>query len=257
MWFRGISIAGLLLAVGCGGATKQPPLPRPSPDPLLKKLKAQNTAVKSYVAESTMDFWTGDERIRATVLVMGKVGSKIRFNALNPDGGSTAVDLACDGEAFRFVDYNKNCFLEGPCNKRSVAQLLRIELHPDEFRHLVFGGAPLLPTSNAQVVWDEKLGKETLVLRNSNLVQTLVLELNGDSVDILQSTTKELDQTTWELTHKEFENQQGFRAPKKGRISQPNVDSDLIVSWSERKLNPTLPDSSFELEIPAGLPLCQ
>ena len=66
----------------------------------------------------------------------------MRFAALSPAGGSTIVEMACDGTNYVYVNYQNNCALTGPCNAQSVAMFFGIELEPDDFLHLALGTPP-------------------------------------------------------------------------------------------------------------------
>jgi len=197
--------------------------------------------------------------------VMGERGSKIRMNALDPAGGTTLADLACDGTNFAFVDFQNECQLTGPCTDDSIAALLRVRLSPDDFVLLALGQPPVLPgPSKSAVTWNASRGAEILErIASDGRKQRLVLDGRaGPRWDVVEATTWSADgKIDWKLTQKDFAPLTGpggatLRAARKLRFEQPAAKADLIVEWDERALNPTLAADKFHIDIPAGLTEC-
>ena len=250
----------------CAGQRFERRYPQPTVEQLLAHVEKSGAQARSYVAESTMDYWVGDQRIRATVYAMGERGSKVRFNAINPATDTTAADLACNGQGFAFLDYEHNCQLSGVCDRRAISQLLRVSMEPDDFLLLSVGGAPIIPQPTGTVRWDEKRGAEVLELVSPDRAwrQTLVLDGRGGpgQWDVVESVVRDAQgQIDWKLENKNFREVKSadgavFRVPGASHFEQPRQKADLQVRWKERKLNPTLEPSKFELTLPAGLPRC-
>src|SRR5690606_37349224 len=112
-------VSAIALAAGCpnGGRGAKQPYATPEASALVAHVQKTGEQARSYFGESTMDYWVGGERVKATVYVMGERGAKIRFNAINPASNTTSADLACDGTEFQFVDYDNNCQLTGICDR--------------------------------------------------------------------------------------------------------------------------------------------
>ncbi|HKE16366.1 MAG TPA: hypothetical protein VKB80_15940, partial [Kofleriaceae bacterium] len=87
----------------CTHQTIPRPYAAPTVEQLLAHVRESGEAARSYNAESTMDYWVGDQRIKATVLVMGERGAKVFFKAMNPATDTAAADLVCNGQSFVFV----------------------------------------------------------------------------------------------------------------------------------------------------------
>lgn len=254
----------LLLALSaCSGSARHTrPYAKPELTQLLTELKARQGQAHSFMAESRMEYWVNDERVKPTVLVMGERGAQVRFNALLPDG-SVAADLACNGADFRFVDYNNNCHLTGPCNKDSIGKLLRVSLEPDDFLLLAIGQAPLIADPSGTVRWDAKAGHEVLDLHSADGLwkQQIVLDGSEQRWDILSSTVWNTEgKVEWKLSNKEFSDQtsedgKSMRVPSKTRFEQPQAKAELSIRWIERQINPELSSDKFDLEIPP-IPRC-
>jgi len=255
-----------LLCLACCGGTKivKRPYAEPSVDVIFSYLAKQGAQGQSYRAESVMDYWVDDERVKGTVLMMGKRGAKARFNALNPTGDMVAVDMACNGDTFRYVNYNENCVLEGPCNKDSIAQLLRVSLRPDDFLLLAIGATPLISHAEKTLSWDEKSGREVLLLKSHDgWTQKITLGGKEGAWTVVSSHVKDpKGKTEWHLENKGIRSFKGedaktYLVPTKTRFKQPKYKADLLVIWNERRIGAALGDEKFQLELPGGLSTCQ
>jgi hypothetical protein len=253
---------------GCS-CTRHKPVTRSYPEPSTEEILAHLADVqrhaRSFQAESVMDYWVGDKRIKATVLLMGRKGARVRINALNPTGDNVAADLACDGIGFEYIDYNNNCQLSGLCTKRSIAELLRISLEPDDFLLMVMGTAPVIADAQGTVTWDERHGREIveLVAPDNRFTQTIVLDGRDRTWDVLSSEVRDVrGNVLWRLRNKGFEalrTQDGrtFRVPEKSQLEQPQDKADLLVQWKKRVFNLDIETAKFDMEIPPGLPSCR
>lgn len=218
---------------------------------------------QSFRAESVMDYWVGKDKVKGTVWVMGKVGARLRFNAINPDAGSTAVDLACDGTSFQYIDYHNNCQLTGPCTRDAIRQLLGVSLEPDDFLLLAIGSTPVIgPSPRAKVEWDAERGAWKLSLVSSDDMWQQTIYFSHPEHDILESEVRDArGQVEWRLTNKGFKTVKGaggetFRVPERTRFEKPKEKADLIVRWKQRDLNLELGADKFTMSIPPGLPRC-
>jgi hypothetical protein len=258
------SAVALGLGSGCNGRRVERPYPAPKLGELLAALLAREAAVTSFRAESVMDYWVGDERVKGDVYLMGKAGSRLRFNALNATGGNVAVDLACDGFDYQLIDYNHNCQRAGACNSDAIAGLLRVRLEPRDFFRLAVGSVPLLEAATAELSWDAEDAVERIVLTASD-GRTQVIELDGRDRrwDVVASTRRdEHGAIEWTLRNKGFHVITGeggamVRVPDKTRFQQPRERADLVIDWRAMRVNPPLDDAKFRLEIPLGLPPCR
>jgi hypothetical protein len=251
---------------GCRGGNIARPYPQPSAEALLQFLADKHDKARSFQVESVMDYWVGGERVKGTVLLMGEKGARVRINALNPTGDNVAADLACDGQDFRFIDYNGDCQLTGPCTRDSIAQLLRVSLEPDDFLLLVMGATPIIDHTQAALEWDARRGHEVLTLRaqGSGLTQTIALAGRTDEGrwDLVSSVVRdETGRELWNLQNKDFRTVKAadgaiFRVPGKTQFKQPQEKADLLVRWRRHTLNPELDAARFAMEIPPGLPRC-
>ncbi|MBT8492417.1 MAG: hypothetical protein KJO07_05120 [Deltaproteobacteria bacterium] len=251
-------------ACGCFSSAVKRPYPAPAKDSVVAKLKQRNDQMKSFRAESVMDYRVGGERVKGTVLIAGEKGARIRFNAENPTGGNVAVDLACDGFGFKYINYNENCQLTGTCSENAIANLLRVKLPPDEFMLMAVGGIPIIEHKDAELKWLAKAGRERLTLEGVDGSKEII-ELSGNKDqrwDVVMA--KKLDprgRIEWKIKNKDFktkkaEDGSSFRVPGKSLFEQPLAKADLLVEWKKRELNLDLPDQIFDMEIPEGLPIC-
>ena len=268
-----LACAALVAAVwssvsGCGCTHQTIPrsYPAPTVEQLLAHVRESGEAARSYNAESTMDYWVGDQRIKATVLVMGERGAKVFFKAMNPATDTAAADLVCNGQSFVFVDYEHSCHLGGQCDRRAIGQLLRVSMEPDDFLLLATGSVPLIPKPTGTVRWDQERGAEVVDLVSPDRAwrQTLVLDgRNGEGKwDVIESVVRDgQGAVDWKVQNKSFRPLRAadgkiIRVPNATHFEQPKQKADLQVRWKERTLNGTLNQAAFQREAPAGLQEC-
>jgi hypothetical protein len=228
------------------------------------KLTAQRDARKGFTGESVMDYWLGKNRVKTSVYAMGEVGAKVRFNGLSPAGGSVLLDLACDGTGFKLVDSQNNCTLSGVCDRNSIAQLLHIQLAPDDFLHLALGTPPPLANPTGSVTWDAANGLERVEMTGPEGTQKLAIDTRDGHWDVVSSELVGSDgKTVWAVDNSDFQDVDDDathgkqRVPGKSRFKSPGQDADVLVEWKQLKVNPTIDDAKFAVVVPAGLPTCQ
>jgi hypothetical protein len=258
---------GLALAMAaCGGGDiKRPYSPAPAPTELVSHVEEVRANAESFRSESTMDYWVKKDRVKGTVLLLGKPGSRLRFNAENPTGGNVAVDLACDGIGYKMIDYNNNCQLTGPCTRDTIAGFLNVELEPDDFYTLAIGSTPLIPNPTGKVTWDSNVGHEKLALKSGDGMWSQVIVLDGKEHrwDVLSSVVYDRrGNVEWKLENKGFREVKGadgkvFRVPRKTKFVQPKRKADLLVTWKQHDFNVELGPEKFDMQIPEGLAYCQ
>ncbi len=258
-----VSLA-LLLACGCPKGSTKRAYPEPKVEELLGRLATTRARLTSFSAETLMDYWMNDERVKGTVLVMGTTGSKVRINALSPAGNDTIADLACDGQRYAFVDKNKNCQLAGACSRETIASLFGVALAPDDFVQLAVGATPVIAGATGTLRWDAKAGREVLELTgDGGRTQTLVLDARDGRADVISSEVKTADGAQeWRIDNTDFRsvddaNRVPFRVPGKSRFRSPGEKADLLVVWKERALNLVLDDGKFVMELDPGVPSCR
>jgi hypothetical protein len=255
-------VAVLAACAGCpnGNTGKPRPYTEPKVDEILAKLSKQSASRTSFSGESKMDYWMGDQRMKGDVLVMGTAGKKVRFNALSPAGGDVILDMACGGTNFAYVDKQNNCQLSGPCDRNSIATMLRIQLDPEDFLHLALGTPPILAGATGETTWDGSY--EKLSLKSAEGTQTLTLDLRQGRLDVIDSEVKDpTGKVVWSVRNTEFDvapdaNQGEHRLPTKTQFKSPGQKADLVVEWGQRTINPTIDDAKFVVTVPDGLPRC-
>lgn len=256
-------LAALLLAACPGKGSFKQPSSATTVEQVVAKLDAARKVRTSFKVQTLMDYWLGKDRAKGTVWVMGTAAKQVRFNALKPSG-DVLVDMACDGSNFTFVDFQNNCQLAGPCNKQSIAALLRVELEPEDFHHMAQGIPPVMAGAKGTVTWDASKGYERVKLEGPEGVQNLVIDARGENFDVLSADLTAPDgKLRWSLENTDFrviedDNKVKHRVPGKTRFKSPQENADLLVEWKddERAINLALDAGKFNVPIPAGLPSC-
>jgi hypothetical protein len=258
------SVLAVCLACGCpqkGTAPKPPGAAGAPATDVIARLTKLRAARSSFTAESVMDYWLGKDRVKGTVLVMGTAQRQVRFNALSPQGGGVLADMSCNGTDFAYVDFQNNCQLTGPCTRSSIAQLLRVELEPDDFFSLALGVVPIHPEATGTVERDGK-GQERVALDSPAGKQTIVIDARDGRSDVLSSQLVGPDgKIVWSIENTDFQTVKDARSiehrlPGKTRFRSPRQEADLLVDWKERAVNVSIDPAKFHVNVPVGLAAC-
>ena len=172
--------------------------------------------------------------------------------------------MACDGTNFAYVDMQNNCQLTGPCNRQSIATLLRVELEPEDFLHLALGNRRRCSaTRQGTVTWDGKTGHERVTLTGPTGTQTIVIDAARRPERRVESELKDA-RRQGDVVGRERRLRRRSRTQPgastacrtKTRFKSPQENADLLVEWGERTVNPTIDDAKFTVQVPPGLPTC-
>lgn len=254
---RALVSAGVIALVSCGprGGAKNP-RPDLTVDVVVAELAKAREALTSFRGESVMDYWVSGQRMKGEVLVMGQVGKLMRFAALSPAGGSTLVEMACDGTNFVYLNYQENCALTGPCDAQSVAMFFGIELEPDAFLHLALGTPPTVANPTGTVTWDSSRGVHRVELSSSEGTQKLAIDTKPAHWEVRETELV----GRWSVANTDFRKVPGSgerRIPGKIRFRSPAQSQDLLVDWGEQfEVNVELPKQNFTMQVPEGLATC-
>ncbi len=244
--------------------------PKPLTTTLVTHLQTVEKTANSFRATTTMEYWDAGDRIKGSVLLMGKKGRLLRINALNPSGNDVATDLACDGNQYFLVDKNNNCVLSGPCDRFAVSNLLGINVEPDDLLRFVSGGVPL-PTNIVTMSssWNEKRRTETVVMQSDEGWSQIVdLQRRKNGWAVVRIERKKADNSTlWSVDNKDFsvreiphsnspEEPFMLLVPGRTKLVQNNPKAILQIRWNKIDINQELDNTKFSFPLPQGLPFC-
>jgi hypothetical protein len=259
-----IALLGVTACSGGNGSKGnfKPPPTMPTAKDVVAKLTATAKARTSFSAETLMEYWLGEQRLKGDVYVMGTDQRQVRFNAMDP-AGLLIADMGCNGQDFAFKDQRNNCHLTGPCSKQSIARFLRVELEPEDFLHFALGTPPVDPNADGKVEWDGKHGHLKATLTSPAGTQKVTIDMRDNHQwDVLSSELVDASgATVWSIEQSKFtafKDDKGteHRLPGVTHFKSPRQKADLTVEWKDRVVNPTLAPAKFVVPIPAGIPVC-
>lgn len=244
-----------LVLLLCGCPTALPPVERPYPPPsaeqLLQALKTRSDKLSSLRAEARADQLMQGQRVKVTVNLLVARGGKLRLEVESPFGGAVAT-LVTDGNEFQLLDTRNNRFLVGPAEPCNVARLAGVELPPEQILSVLSGAAPVEGTPTG-VDWDKTHGGRDILSLRTPDGGSETLWLSNRVWDVAAAERKDASgKTLWKIEHDEFEEDGGFRLPKRSSIVQPGRKADLHLRWRDRQPNVPIRDGLFHLE-PGGL----
>jgi hypothetical protein len=258
---RALLGAALLSIACCGSKGPKNPHPELTVPAVISELAKGREALTSFTGESTMDYWVSGQRMRGDVLVMGKIGKFVRFAALSPAGGSTLAEMACDGTNFVYVDYQNNCALTGPCDASSVAMFFGIPLEPDDFLHLALGTTPVIgDDATGTITWDGGAKLHRVELKAGAGTQKIGINTSPANWDVVSTELVGSDgKQRWSVANTDFRKVEGSgerRVPAKTRFKSSAQNQDLLVDWTDMKVNVDPASTKFTIQVPTGLGTC-
>ena len=247
----------VLGVAACGGAHVKRGYPEPRAEEIQAWLTGVRQRVSSLNAVTRSDVRIGKQRAKVEVDILAAWGGKLRFMAMQPQGGM-AADLASDGVGYCFLDANRSpngCGDCGPATPANVGRIVRIVMPPDDVVTFLLGSTPLIAGATAKVSWEEDGGHEVLTLVSADRVQRVVLDGVQHRWDVLESELKDRQgNLVWRVRHKDYHPVGGVRMPGKSFFEQPS--DNVLIEWKEQKLNEPLRPEQFKLALPPGLPPC-
>jgi hypothetical protein len=242
----------ILMMAGCPTPPVQRPYPPPKAGELLAALSARRDKLGSLRAEGRADeMGQGAERVKVTINVLVQNGGRLRLEAESPLGGAVAT-LVTDGQQFQFLDARNNRFLVGRAEPCNVARLVGVELAPEQVMSVLSGSAPIEGEPSG-VSWDEtKGGRDVLELKTPDGGSEKIF-LTNKAWDVAAAERKDSSgKTLWRVEHEDFQDNGGFRLPKRTWVDQPTRKADVRIRWRDQEPNAQVKEGVFHLE-PGGL----
>ena len=253
-WWGLFGLAALLLLRGSSCTHIARPYPPPKAGELVSTLRARAQQVRSLRAETRMSHRSEQGKVKATVRLMARRGGELRCDAVTPFD-TPLMTLVVSGGQFGLVDADKNRYFHGPATPCNIARLLQVSLAPDDILTVLGGGVPIIEHKSARLDWDDRQGAEVLTLGGDELEQTIRLDGNDRTFDLLLSEVR--DRSGGVVLRIEPEGHRlvsGLRAPRGIKVSQPQRKAELELAFKQEELNIDLPASAFELPGAGGLP---
>lgn len=247
-----LSVLVLLRAGSCLRIER--PYPPPTAEALLAAVQAHTRAVNTMRAEARMTHTDPKQKLKATVRMMARRVSDLRFDLVSPFDTPIAT-LVCHDGRFALVDAQKNRHYHGPASPCNLARLLQVHLPAAEVLTLLTGGAPLIAHDKRSVTWDERAGVEELRLSSSTLEQIIRLDGTKRRWNILSLEIRtRRGETILRSGATDYRAVAGIELPKRIRLEQPMRSTTLELDFKHQEINLALPAVAFELPTASGLP---
>jgi hypothetical protein len=281
------SVAGLAWALlcGCAGA---PPSRFPSADVALSRMHASYACSRGVRAESKIDYFGENGRVRGNVYYLAALPNRLRFDVYSPFG-ITLATLTSDGRDFAFFDLRRKVFQYGPANTCNVARFTRVPVPPHALAQLLRGEAPVLrhDPENASIDWESSFlgsGRYVVSIRSTRSASERI-ELVPRPEDWNRPFAEQrvrvlkvaVEQQGYELYSAELVDHRAAKTappsvdpdgllppvppsgpacdaevPGRIRLEVPDTKQDLILRNDRVHHNPPLEPASFRQTAPAG-----
>lgn len=230
------------------------PYPPPKASQVVSALLARGQRVTTLRGETRMSHASEQGKVKGTVRLMAAAGGKLRFDLASPFDTPLAT-LITDGQSFSLVDAQKGRHYHGPASPCNVGRMLQLVLSADDVRTILGGSTPVISHDKATLTWDARDGAEVLTLQGTGMTQTIRLDGNDRSWDLLQAEIKGPDGKIllW-LEASGWHKLGGLRMPRTLHIKQPRHGAELWVTYRKTEINLELPAAAFILQEAQGLP---
>jgi hypothetical protein len=251
-------LAVLLLLVGC---RPQKPVERPYAPPRMEDAVAALSAHAAHLTSlrdlsTRVELKQGKNHGKMSVKMLIARGGQLRFEASAPVVGDIAV-LVSDGQTFSMNDQRNHQFVTGAARGCAIAQLIGIDLEPDEVVGALLGGAPGLDGKPVRIDWDKTHGgREVLTLEEPDgSHEKLFLDGREGRWDLLGAErTDAKGGLVWRIDHEDWHDVGGaLRLPKRTHVMRPNAE--VWIRWKDQEPNVEPPEGVFTLPPPPGIPV--
>ncbi len=247
--------ASLLMSLsllGCPGRHVRPDDYTADPAPLFAALQRRADAVQSLTASLKLEVWRGGERVRLRQLVALRRPDSLRIDSLSPFDQPLST-LVTDGQTLRIYSLEEKRFYVGAATARSLARLVPVRLEPSELVELMRGGVPLGRHSEARVAWDDELGWYQLDLVGPQERRQVHFEPSHLRVVSLRAWSG--DTLRYSVRFGDYDGEDDASLPGRLRLEAPAEEVRVDIRVEDVRKNPELPDQTFTLEVPRGVPV--
>lgn len=249
-----LAVASLTLLRAGSCARIERPYAPPKASQVVSEVLARGQRVRTLRGETRVSHASEQGKVKGTVRLMASAGGKLRFDLASPFDTPLAT-LVTDGREFSLVDAQQGRHYHGPASPCNVGRMLQLVLSADDVRTILGGSTPVIAHDSASVAWDARDGAEVLTLKGKGMTQTIRLDGNDRSWDLLNAEIKDpdgkvllwLEATGWRTLG-------GLRMPKALHIKQPRHGAELWLTYRKLEINLELPAVAFMLQESRGLP---
>ncbi len=257
---RAVLPAVALVAIlgACGG--RQVPEPDDAledPGALVDALWSRLDGIERGRIRADVEVFAGPTRGRGRQAVLFEAPDRVRIETISPFDTTLSVLVVRDGE-LRFYDLQATTFYVGAATAQNLLALAPVPLEPDDVVRVLAGSPPLreLQESSTHMTlrWNRRAGGYTL---------TAALEDGGRmELDVQHGTWVMLgarrfdasDTLLVDLRAGAFEDAgDGVVVPGRIRVRLPEDRVDVELNVERYDVNPSLPATMFELEVPRGV----
>jgi len=198
-------------------------------------MRATDACSRGVQAESKVDYFGEQGRVRGSTLFVASRPERLRFDVFSPFG-VTLSTLTSDGKDFSLLDVTGKTFWAGPASECNVARFLRVPVPPHAMVSLLLGEAPVLAhdPDAATLAWES--GAYVLRIQSSHGASEMIrLEPRPEDWEIPWSEQRvrvrevRVVQQTIELYRVELDSFETARTAKP-RVDPDGIDPDIPPS---------------------------
>lgn len=239
-----------LLAGGCATLKPAGPgLPALTAADLQRLLAERREALHSLRSEASIAVSSPERSGKARQFLMAERPDRLRVEVFSPFGVAFVLATA-QGDLAAYVR-EENRVYRGAATPENLARYTALDLHVADVVDVLLGGPPQRVVRSASVFAEASTG--LLRLRQETEGGAQVVLFGGEP--LLPAEVQELDADgalLWRANFGEYRSVGGVAVPTHIGVEVPSAEESLEVTLSEPEANPSLPESLFVLQTPAG-----
>jgi len=279
---RHCALALALSVTACG---RPPPASRfPSAEAAIARMRATYECSRGIKGEAKLTYFGDGGRVRGSVLYLGELPERVRFDVISPFG-ATISTLTADGENFALYDLREKQFLHGPANTCNLSRFTRVPIPPHALVQLLRGEAPVLVHTPASATIDWESGRYVVRIPSKHQAREEIhlepvgedfgLDWTKQRVRVLRVLIEQADVVLYRADLADHRARRTSRAlvdpdgidppilpsgpecraevPSRIRLEVPGSGQELILANVEVVHNPPLAPGVFEQRPPGGV----
>ncbi|MBF0529553.1 MAG: DUF4292 domain-containing protein [Deltaproteobacteria bacterium] len=250
-----LAVCGL---VACATGPDKGSQGAPTTDELINRIRAESASLKTFAGRGSIKINDRERQHYFEVMVAAAQPDRLRLQAFDFIG-RPILTIITGGDQLRYLDYRQAKLVYGQATPENLRRMLPVAMQVPELVGIL-SGIPIVPVhERAEVNLDRTTGPETwiwsLFLPGGKWVDRFRLT-RADNL-IRQVDRGPVDgQSVLRLEYGNFKpvsETDGRQTPYHVSAADLKTQTELIIDYTEVKINPSLPEGLFTLPAPPGV----
>lgn len=257
LWKGGLLIFSVSLLSSCAFLLPgRVPREIHSSDDLLQKVRARNSQIQSIKTLAKVTINRGENRFRLEELIIVKKPASLRVEALSLIG-QPLLYFTTEGETFEMLIPGENRFYRGPSSLKYLSTFFPFSLEIREIVPLMVGEISWADDEHLTARYNQK--ERLYVVKEDTLEGSRrIFWINPFHFALVRAAELDHQQNPrWEVLFSKFKKKDGIVFPTNIEFRSPSSDSRMKIHLLEWRINPSLGERAFRLDVPKGVEIIE